>query len=91
MSFFTSSGSTSGEGRFEASDKGTLFLDEVGNLSYENQVRLLRVLQEGQIQRLGDEKTIKVDVRVVAATNANNQEESSYQQENSTEDIGLSE
>tara|TARA_B100000780_G_C21110139_1_gene448547 strand:+ start:1016 stop:2389 length:1374 start_codon:yes stop_codon:yes gene_type:complete len=57
------------KGCFERAHGGTLFLDEVGNLSYENQVRLLRVLQEGQIQRLGDEKTIKVDVRVVAATN----------------------
>jgi two-component system response regulator HydG len=58
-------------GHFQAADGGTLFLDEVGNLSYENQIKLLRVLQERQIQRIGESKDIKVDVRVIAATNEN--------------------
>lgn len=58
-------------GHFQAADGGTLFLDEVGNLSYENQIKLLRVLQERQIQRIGESKSIHVDVRVIAATNEN--------------------
>ena len=56
-------------GRFELADGGTLFLDEVGEIPLELQSKLLRVLQEGQIERLGDEKTRTVDVRVVAASN----------------------
>lgn len=56
-------------GSFEQAHGGTLFLDEVGNLTYENQVKLLRVLQERRIKRVGDEKDIAVDVRVLAATN----------------------
>lgn len=56
-------------GSFEQANGGTLFLDEIGNLSYENQVKLLRVLQERRIKRVGDEKDIAVDVRVLAATN----------------------
>ena len=57
------------KGRFELADTGTLFLDEVGELPLELQSKLLRVLQEGEIVRLGGQKTIKVDVRLVAATN----------------------
>ncbi len=56
-------------GRFERADGGTLFLDEVGTLSISAQSKLLRVLQEGEIERLGDSQTRQVDVRVVAATN----------------------
>ncbi len=56
-------------GRFELADAGTLFLDEIGDLSLEVQAKLLRVLQEGEFERLGGVKTIKVDVRIIAATN----------------------
>ncbi|MBI5446189.1 MAG: sigma-54-dependent Fis family transcriptional regulator [Deltaproteobacteria bacterium] len=56
-------------GRFELADGGTLFLDEVGEIPLELQAKLLRVLQEGTYERIGDEKTRKVDVRLVAATN----------------------
>ena len=58
-------------GRFELADKGTIFLDEIGELQLDLQSKLLRVLQEGEIQRLGGLDTIKVDVRVIAATNRN--------------------
>lgn len=57
------------EGRFERANGGTLFLDEIGELSLGAQTRLLRVLQEGEIERLGDTTTRKIDVRLVAATN----------------------
>ncbi|HEV8266681.1 MAG TPA: sigma-54 dependent transcriptional regulator [Thermoanaerobaculia bacterium] len=57
-------------GRFEAADGGTLFLDEIGTLSAAGQVKLLRVLQSGEFERVGSSKTRKTDVRVIAATNA---------------------
>jgi formate hydrogenlyase transcriptional activator len=58
-------------GRFEAADKGTLFLDEIGDLPLGLQAKLLRVLQEQEFERLGSTRTVRVDVRVVAATNQN--------------------
>jgi two-component system, NtrC family, response regulator HydG len=57
------------EGCFQQANGGTLFLDEVGNLTYDNQVKLLRVLQERKVRRLGDNKEIAVDVRIIVATN----------------------
>jgi DNA-binding NtrC family response regulator len=60
---------TSRSGRFERANGGTLFLDEIGDLPLSAQAKLLRVLQEGEIERLGDHKTRKVNVRLVAATN----------------------
>lgn len=56
-------------GRFELADKGTIFLDEVGEVSLKTQSQLLRVLQEGEFERVGGVETLKVDVRVIAATN----------------------
>ena len=56
-------------GRFEAANKGTLFLDEIGELTPAMQVKLLRVLQEHEFERVGGNETIKVDVRIIAATN----------------------
>jgi formate hydrogenlyase transcriptional activator len=58
-------------GRFELADGGTIFLDEIGELPVELQAKLLRVLQEGEFERLGNPKTMKVNVRVIAATNRN--------------------
>ncbi|MFL5347276.1 MAG: sigma-54-dependent transcriptional regulator [Hyalangium sp.] len=63
------------EGRFERAHGGTLFLDEVGEMPLSAQVKLLRVLQEGEIERLGGTQTVKVDVRLVAATNKDLQKE----------------
>jgi anaerobic nitric oxide reductase transcription regulator len=56
-------------GKFEMADNGTLFLDEIGELSLALQAKLLRVLQYGDIQRVGDDRSLRVDVRVLAATN----------------------
>ena len=58
-------------GKFEAANKGTLFLDEIADMSLAAQAKVLRALQENKIQRVGNEKDIKVDVRVIAATNKN--------------------
>jgi two-component system, NtrC family, response regulator HydG len=58
------------EGRFELADGGTLFMDEIGDLSPATQAKLLRVLQEGEFERLGGTRTLRADVRLVAATNA---------------------
>ncbi|MGO9061885.1 MAG: sigma-54 interaction domain-containing protein [Candidatus Binataceae bacterium] len=58
-------------GRFELADQGTIFLDEIGDLPLELQAKLLRVIQEGEFERLGSSKTMKVDVRLIAATNRN--------------------
>ncbi|MCP3392127.1 nif-specific transcriptional activator NifA [Bradyrhizobium sp. CCGB12] len=62
---------SSRKGRFELADKGTLFLDEIGEISPSFQAKLLRVLQEQEFERVGSNQTIKVDVRVIAATNKN--------------------
>ncbi|MFB9263067.1 nif-specific transcriptional activator NifA [Bradyrhizobium erythrophlei] len=70
---FTSAFS-SRKGRFELADKGTLFLDEIGEISGSFQAKLLRVLQEQEFERVGSNQTIKVDVRVIAATNKNLEE-----------------
>jgi PAS domain S-box-containing protein len=59
------------QGRFEVANGGTIFLDEIGELPPELQVKLLRVIQENEFERLGGSKTIKVDVRIIAATNRN--------------------
>jgi len=63
------------KGKFELADKGTIFLDEIGELPLHAQVKFLRVLQEKQIYRIGSEKSISVDVRIIAATNKNLSEE----------------
>jgi len=72
------------KGRFEQADKGTLFLDEIGDMSLQTQAKILRVLQEGELDRLGGSETIKVDVRVLAATHRNLQlmiEEKTFRQD----------
>ena len=62
-------------GRFELADNGTLFLDEIGEMPMELQTKLLRVIQDGEFERLGSPKTIKVNVRIIASTNRNLEEE----------------
>jgi two-component system nitrogen regulation response regulator NtrX len=62
-------------GKFEQADRGTIFLDEIGDMSLKTQAKVLRVLQEGEVERLGSARTIKVDVRVIAATNKALEEE----------------
>jgi two-component system nitrogen regulation response regulator NtrX len=62
-------------GKFEQADRGTIFLDEVGDMSAKTQAKVLRVLQEGEVERIGSARTIKVDVRVIAATNKDLEEE----------------
>jgi DNA-binding NtrC family response regulator len=62
-------------GRFEAAHGGSIFLDEINSVSYQLQVKLLRVLQEHEFERVGDTRTIRVDVRVIAATNVELQDE----------------
>jgi transcriptional regulator with GAF, ATPase, and Fis domain len=62
-------------GRFEMADGGTIFLDEIGDLPLELQAKLLRVIQDGEFERLGNPRTIKIDVRIIAATNRNLAEE----------------
>ncbi len=62
-------------GKFEQGDRGTIFLDEVGDMSAKTQAKVLRVLQEGEVERLGSARTIKVDVRVIAATNKDLEQE----------------
>ncbi|MBI5049425.1 MAG: sigma-54-dependent Fis family transcriptional regulator [Nitrospirae bacterium] len=63
------------KGKFELADKGTLFLDEVGDMALATQAKLLRVIETQEFQRVGGSKNIKVDVRIIAATNKNLQEE----------------
>lgn len=63
-------------GRFELADGGTLFLDEVGEIPLDMQAKLLRVLQEGEVERIGEERTRKIEVRIIAATNRNLRAES---------------
>ncbi len=62
-------------GKFELADKGSIFLDEIGDLPMNMQVKLLRVIQEKEVQKLGDSRTIKVDIRIIAATNKNLKEQ----------------
>ncbi len=72
------------KGRFELADKGTLFLDEIGDMSPTTQAKILRVLQEGEFERLGGTRTIKVDVRLLAATHKDLQQmvdEGSFRQD----------
>src|SRR5664279_5398699 len=62
-------------GRFELADGGTIFLDEIGEMPFDLQCKLLRVIQDGEFERLGSPRTIKVNVRIIAASNRDLQEE----------------
>lgn len=62
------------KGKFEMADRGTLFLDEIGDLSIEHQAKILRAIEYGEITRVGGKETIKVDVRIISATNKNLEE-----------------
>jgi len=62
------------KGLFEAADRGTIFFDEISSISLETQVKLLRVMQDREFMRLGGTKTIRVDVRIIAATNTDLEE-----------------
>ncbi len=73
------------KGRFELADKGTLFLDEIGDMSLKTQAKILRILQEQSFERVGGSESIRVDVRVIAATNKNLKDE--IQQGNFREDL----
>ncbi|MDR2088240.1 MAG: sigma 54-interacting transcriptional regulator [Clostridiales Family XIII bacterium] len=68
---FTGADKNGKAGVFELSDKGTLFLDEIGEMSLSMQSKLLRVLQEGEVMRIGGDKILRIDVRIIAATNVN--------------------
>ena len=72
-------------GKFEQADGGTIFLDEIGDMPYSTQVKILRVLQERRFQRVGGTETVEVDVRVISATNKNLEEE--MKQGNFREDL----
>ena len=61
-------------GKFELADKGTIFLDEIGELDKSMQAKMLRVIQKKEFQRVGDDRTITVDARIIAATNRNLEE-----------------
>jgi Nif-specific regulatory protein len=63
------------KGRFELADGGTLFLDEIGESSASFQAKLLRILQEGEMERVGGDETLRVNVRIIAATNRHLEEE----------------
>ena len=63
------------KGKFELADKGTIFLDEIGEINQNVQVKLLRIIQEREFERVGGEETVKVDVRIISATNKNLMEE----------------
>ncbi len=59
------------KGFFEAANKGTLFLDEIGNLSYQLQIQLLRAIQERKVRKIGSQKEVEIDIRIISATNSN--------------------
>ena len=73
------------KGKFELADKGTIFLDEIGEINQSTQVKLLRIIQEREFERVGGTETIKVDVRIISATNKNLQQE--VQKGNFREDL----